>query len=594
MKIETNAIKVLARRYLLKNEKGQVVETPSQLFRRVAHAIALVETKYNQRANVKKTEEQFYKIMSNLEFLPNTPTLMNAGTEIGQLSACFVIPVEDSLQGIFNAVKWTAIIHQGGGGTGFDFSKLRYQGDVVKSTDGVASGPVTFMTIFDKTTDVIKQGGRRRGANMGILRVDHPDILEFIACKSKEHFLSNFNISVATTDEFMKAVEKNSEYPLINPRNNQVVGKLNAKKVFDLIVTNAWKTGDPGMIFIDEINRANPTPKVGKIEATNPCGEQPLLPWESCNLGSINLSKVVSGKKINWNKLRQLVRVGVRFLDNVIDANRYPVQEIEDITYANRKIGIGVMGFAESLIKMNIPYNSTKALKIGKQIMKFIEKEGHKTSQQLGKERDDFPNFQHSIWKTKKKYKHMRNATVTTIAPTGTISIIASCSSGIEPLFAISFVRNVMEGTRLLETNKTFEKISEKKKFFSKDLLMRIAETGSIQKIPDIPKNVKRIFVTALDISPQWHVKMQAAFQKYTDNAVSKTINLLENATLKEVRDAYMLAYKLKCKGITVYRYGSKPNQVLTIGSMKKGFAEKRVIADSEFAGGCEGVVCPH
>lgn len=594
MKIETNAIKVLERRYLLKNEKGQVIETPSQLFRRVAHAIALVETKYNQRANVKKTEERFYKIMSNLEFLPNTPTLMNAGTEIGQLSACFVIPVEDSLQGIFNAVKWTAIIHQGGGGTGFDFSKLRYQGDVVKSTDGVASGPVTFMTIFDKTTDVIKQGGRRRGANMGILRVDHPDILEFIACKSKEHFLSNFNISVAATDQFMKAVEKNNEYPLINPRNKQAVGKLNAKKVFDLIVTNAWKTGDPGMIFIDEINRANPTPKVGKIEATNPCGEQPLLPWESCNLGSINLSKVVSGKKINWNKLRQLVRVGVRFLDNVIDANRYPVQEIEDITYANRKIGIGVMGFAESLIKMNIPYNSTKALKIGKQIMKFIEKEGHKTSQQLGKERGDFPNFQQSIWKTKKKYKHMRNATVTTIAPTGTISIIASCSSGIEPLFAISFVRNVMEGTRLLETNKTFEKNSEKKKFFSKDLLMRIAETGSIQKIPDIPKNVKRIFVTALDIPPEWHVKMQAAFQKYTDNAVSKTINLLENATLKEVRDAYMLAYKLKCKGITVYRYGSKPNQVLTIGSMKKGFAEKCVIADSEFAGGCEGVVCPH
>ncbi|MBI3841889.1 MAG: adenosylcobalamin-dependent ribonucleoside-diphosphate reductase [Thaumarchaeota archaeon] len=587
-------MKVLERRYLLKNEKGQVIETPSQLFRRVAHAIALVETKYGRRTNVKKTEEQFYRIMSNLEFLPNTPTLMNAGTEIGQLSACFVIPVEDSLQGIFNAVKWTAIIHQGGGGTGFDFSKLRYQGDVVKSTDGVASGPVTFMTIFDKTTDVIKQGGRRRGANMGILRVDHPDILEFIACKSKEHFLSNFNISVAVTDEFMKAVEKNSEYPLINPRNNQAVGKLNAKKVFDLIVANAWKTGDPGMIFIDQINRANPTPEVGKIDATNPCGEQPLLPWESCNLGSINLSKVVSGKKINWDKLRQLVRVGVRFLDNVIDANRYPVQEIEDITYANRKIGIGVMGFAESLIKMNIPYNSTKALKIGKQIMKFIEKEGHKTSEQLGKERGDFPNFQHSIWKTKKKYKHMRNATVTTIAPTGTISIIASCSSGIEPLFAISFVRNVMEGIRLLETNKSFEKISEKKKFFSKDLLIRIAKTGSIQKIPDIPKNVKRIFVTALDISPQWHVKMQAAFQKYTDNAVSKTINLPENVTPKEVRDAYVLAYKLKCKGITVYRYGSKPNQVLTIGSMKKGLVERHVVADSEFAGGCEGVVCPH
>ncbi len=593
LKIGKNATKVLQRRYLLQNEKGEPIETPSQLFRRVAHAISLIELQYNQKANVKKIEDEFFKIMSNLEFLPNTPTLMNAGTELGQLSACFVIPVEDSLQGIFDAVKLTALIHQSGGGTGFDFSKLRPQGDPVKSTGGTASGPVKFMTIFDKTTDVIKQGGRRRGANMGILRVDHPDILEFISCKTKGDTLRNFNISVAVTDEFMKAVEKNKKYSLFNPRNKQVVGKLNAKEVFDLIVTNAWKTGDPGLIFIDEINRTNPTPLIGKIEATNPCGEQPLLAWESCNLGSINLSKVVKGTKINWNKLQRLVQLGVRFLDNVIDVNKYPVQEIEDVTLANRKIGLGVMGFAEALLKMQVPYNSKKALKVGQQIMKFIENEGHKTSQRLGRERGDFPNFQYSIWKTK-RYKHMRNATVTTIAPTGTISIIAGCSSGIEPLFAISFIRNIMEGTRLPEINPIFAKITKKKKFFTSELLTQIAETGSLQNIQKIPKNVKRVFVTALNIPAKWHVEMQAGFQRYTDNAVSKTINLPENATVEEVRDAYWLAYKLKCKGITVYRYGSKPDQVLTIDALGNEITKKQVIADSEFAGGCEGIYCPH
>ena len=586
-------MKVLQRRYLLRNEKGKTVETPSRLFRRVAHAIASVEIKYDKKNNVKNIEKQFYNALSKLEFLPNTPTLMNAGTKIGQLSACFVIPVGDSLPEIFDAAKWTAIIHQSGGGTGFDFSRLRPKGDVVESTGGAASGPVAFMTIFDKITDVIKQGGSRRGANMGILRVDHPDILEFIACKSNENFLNNFNISVTVTDEFMNSVEKNSEYRLINPRNNQTSSKLNAKEVFDLIVINAWKTGDPGIIFIDEINRANPTPKIGEIEATNPCGEQPLLAWESCNLGSINLSKVVKGKTIDWNKLGRLVRLGVRFLDDVIDANKYPVREIKAITQANRKIGIGVMGFADALIKMNIPYNSRKAVKIGERIMRFIEKEGHKSSLQLGKERGNFPNFENSVWKTKKKYQCMRNATVTTVAPTGTISIIAGCSSGIEPLFAISFVRNVMEGTRLFETNSTFEQTAKKAKFFSQERLMQISKTGSIQKIPGIPKNVKNIFVTALDISAEWHIKMQAGFQKYTDNAVSKTINLPENATPEEVGDAYMTAYKLKCKGITVYRYESKPQQVLAFGSEEKGL-EKHVVADSEFAGGCEGIVCPH
>lgn len=570
------------------------MESPSQLFHRVARAIASTEIKYNKKGNVKKTEGAFYKIMSNLEFLPNTPTLMNAGTKIGQLSACFVIPVEDSLQGIFDAAKWTAIIHQSGGGTGFDFSKLRPKGDSVESIGGAASGPVAFMTIFDKITDVIKQGGSRRGANMGILRVDHPDILEFITCKSSQNFLSNFNISVAITDEFMKSVKKNESYSLINPRSKQTVDKLNAKEIFDLIVINAWKTGDPGIVFIDEINLANPTPKIGKIEATNPCGEQPLLPWESCNLGSINLSKVIIEQRIDWDKLRRLVRLGVRFLDDVIDANKYPVQEIKDITYANRKIGIGVMGFADALIKMNIPYNSKKALQIAERIMSFIEKEGHYASQKLGKERGNFPNFEQSIWKTKKRYKFMRNATVTTIAPTGTISIIAGCSSGIEPLFAISFIRNVMEGTRLPETNHIFETIANKRKFFSQDLLNHIAKTGSIQRITNIPKNVKRVFVTSLDISPDWHIKMQSAFQKYTDNAVSKTINLSENTAPDDVENAYLLAYQLKCKGITVYRYGSKPDQVLTIAYQGKGYDEKQIVADSEFAGGCEGIVCPH
>ncbi len=590
--LDINAIKVLQRRYMLQNEKGQVLETPSQLFRRVAHAVASIETKYGKKEDVKKIEDEFYKAMSRLEFLPNTPTLMNAGTKVGQLSACFVIPVGDSLHEIFDAVKWTAIIHQSGGGTGFDFSHLRPNGDPVKSTGGVASGPVRFMTIFDKTTEVIKQGGKRRGANMGLLRVDHPDILEFIECKSKEGFLSNFNISVAITDAFMKAVKKNSDYSLINPRNKQVQGKLNARKVLDLIITNAWETGDPGIIFIDEINRSNPTPGLGDIEATNPCGEQPLLSWESCNLGSINLSKVVKNGKVNWTKLARLASLGVRFLDNVIDVNKYPAPQIERITLANRKIGIGVMGFADALIKMNITYNSRKALDLAEKIMKFMQTEARKTSQKLGKERGNFPNFDQSVWR--KRYHNLRNATVTTIAPTGTISIIAGCSSGIEPLFAVSYVRNVMEGTRLYETNHEFARIARKMKFYSSGLLNEIRINGSVQSVRKVPKSVKRLFVTALDISPDFHIKMQAAFQKYTDNAVSKTVNLPQHATPDDVRSAYLLAYKLHSKGVTVYRYGSKPDQVLAIEGPEQGMNTSRLVADSEFGGGCEGIVCPH
>lgn len=589
--LSVNAIKVLQRRYLLQNEKGKILETPSQLFRRVARAVAAVETKYGQKYDVKKIENKFYRVMSRLEFLPNTPTLMNAGTKVGQLSACFVIPVGDSLPEIFEAVKWTAIIHQSGGGTGFNFSHLRPQGDSVKSTGGIASGPVRFMTIFDKTTEVIKQGGKRRGANMGILRVDHPDIMEFITSKSKERLLSNFNISVAVTNAFMKAVEKNLNYSLISPRNNQVSGRLNARKVFDLIITNAWKTGDPGIIFIDEINRSNPTPSIGEIEATNPCGEQPLLSWESCNLGSINLSKVVKNSKINWKKLGRLVQLGVRFLDDVIDVNKYPAPQIERITLANRKIGIGVMGFADALIQMNIQYNSKKALEMGEKIMRFIQLEGHKTSQRLGKERGNFPNFDQSIWR--KKYHNLRNATVTTVAPTGTISIIAGCSSGIEPLFAVSYVRNVMEGTRLQETNPYFERLARKMGFYSSDLASKILKNGSVQDIRKIPKSVKKIFVTALDISPEFHIRMQVGFQKYTDNAVSKTVNLPQTATPDEVRKAYLLAHRLKSKGVTVYRYNSKPDQVLSI-EIPENSDKRQIVADSEFGGGCEGIVCPH
>lgn len=591
--LSKNAQEVLKARYLLHNENGKIIETPQELFKRVARTIASSERNYDP-TQTKKMEKIFFDIMCNLEFLPNSPTLMNAGTKNGQLSACFVIPVEDSLEEIFEAVKWTAIIHQSGGGTGFSFSKIRPRGDVVKSISGRASGPVTFMTIFDHTTNVIKQGGRRRGANMGILRVDHPDVLEFINCKERLNFLTNFNTSVAVTDFFMKSLKKNDTIDLVNPRNNKVVTKIRVKKIFDKIVENAWRNGDPGIIFIDEINKHNPTPKAGAIEATNPCGEQPLLPWESCTLGSINLSKIIEDKKINWEKLRELVQLGIRFLDNVIDVNKWSSYNIEKITKSNRKIGLGVMGFADALIKMEIPYNSKKALRTAEKIMRFIQNEGHNSSQKLGNERGSFPNFYESIWKTKKKYKHMRNATVTTIAPTGTISIIAGCSSGIEPLFAIGYTRNIMDGTRLVELNKLFENISHKEKFYSEELISQISKSGTIQTFNEIPKKVRQLFVTSMDIETKWHVLMQASFQKYIDNAVSKTINLPPNSKVNDVKNAFLLAYKMKCKGLTIYRYGSKPNQVLTISKYEKGRNLDEVTAESEFSGGCEGIVCPH
>lgn len=594
LKLGINAIKVLKKRYLLKDMEGNVIETPSRMFRRVAKAIAKADRLYDKEADLQKTEEDFYQVMTNLEFLPNSPTLMNAGTELGQLSACFVLPVEDSIEGIFDSLEHMAIIHKSGGGTGFSFSRLRPKGDVVKSTKGVASGPVSFMRVFDTATDVIKQGGRRRGANMGILYATHPDILEFITAKSMEGMLTNFNISVAVTEEFMNAVQDEAKYGLINPRTKKVVKKMRAKDVFDLIVTMAWKTGDPGLIFIDEINRRITIPKVGRIESTNPCGEQPLLPYESCNLGSINLVKMVNDGDLDWDKLRIATRTAVHFLDNVIDVNRYPLPEIEKMTKANRKIGLGVMGFADMLIQLEISYDSEKALAMAEKVMKFISEEGKKKGVELGDERGSFPNFEGSIWE-KEGYKAMRNATLTTIAPTGTISIIAGCSSGIEPIFAVAFVRNVMEGTKLLEIQPSFEKIAKEREFYSRELMMKIAKSGSVQSLAQVPDDLQPIFATALDIAPEWHVKMQAAFQKYVDNAVSKTVNLPTDATPEDVRKVFLLAYKLKCKGVTVYRYGSRREQVLHVGPMltTEMGAEEHVSAESEYSGGCPVGQCP-
>src|SRR5271157_1057229 len=587
-KLTVNALEVLRQRYLLRDENENIVESPAELFKRVARAVAAADSNYGGNPN--ETEKVFFGMMSRLEFIPNTPTLFNAGTRLGQLSACFVLPVEDSLDGIFTSAKNMALIEQSGGGVGFDFSRLRPKGDIVKSTKGVASGPVSFMRIFDTGTEIIKAGGKRRGAMMAVLRVDHPDIIEFITSKQQPGFLSNFNISVAVTDEFMEAVEENGEYWLINPRNKEKTKKLNSREVWNLMAKSAWMSGDPGVIFIDEINRQNPTPEVGRIESTNPCGEQPLLPYESCNLGSINLSQMVVDGKISWEKLRETVRNAVHFLDNVIDANKYPLKEIEDITLANRKIGLGVMGFADMLVKLVIPYDSQQALSRGEEIMHFIEEEGHKRSEELGKERGSFPNFERSIWRD--KHSALRNSTVTTVAPTGTISIIASCSSGIEPIFAVSFIRNVMNGTRLFETNPLFEAISKNRGFYSAKLLEEIAHTGSVQKIEGTPEDVKRLFVTALGIAPEWHVHMQAAFQKYTDNAVSKTINLPPDATEEDVRKTYELAWKSKCKGVTVFRYGSKPEQVLYIGEIKTDKGNFMSL-EPEYSGGCPTKNCP-
>lgn len=581
-KLTVNAIEVLEKRYLLKNERGELIETPTGMFWRVAEAVAFADEKY--RGDSKAAAKEFYSAMSRLEFLPNSPTLFNAGTKTGfALSACYVLPVEDSLEGIFTSLKNMALVEQTGGGVGFDFSRLRPAGDVVKTTMGVASGPVSFMKIFDAATEVIKAGGRRRGAMMAILRVDHPDVIEFITAKTHPGVLTNFNISVAVTDAFMDAVEGNNDYDLINPRTKQPVTKLSARYVWDRLVDNAWRSGDPGIVFIDEVNRHNPTPFVGVIESTNPCGEQPLLPYESCNLGSINLSKMFIEGAVDWDKLRRTTYTAVHFLDNVIDVNPYPLKETDKITRANRKIGLGVMGFADLLILMGVPYDSEKATEIGEEIVKFINEEAGKASERLGLERGSFPNFETSIWKG--KFKARRNATVTTIAPTGTISIIAGCSSGVEPLFAVAFMRHVLEGTRLFELHPIFEELAKRRGFYGGETLERVVSHGTIRDVEGIPEDLRRIFVTAHDIAPEWHVKIQAAFQRHTENAVSKTVNLPEDASLNDVENVFHLAYKLGCKGVTVYRYGSKGVQVLNLGVESRG-EEKVATAEAEYAGG--------
>jgi len=587
-KLSYNALAVLERRYLRRDEGGKLIETPKQMFRRVARAVARVERDHgNDPARV---EEEIFLAMSRLEFLPNSPTLFNAGTRHPQLSACFVLPVEDSLDSIFSALKETALIEKSGGGVGFSFSRLRSKGDLVKSTLGVASGPVSFMRVFDTTTDVIKAGGKRRGAMMGVLRVDHPDILDFISAKSDSQALRNFNLSVGVTDAFMEAVNRNRDYDLINPRTGEAVSRLRAGLVWDRIVQSAWKTGDPGLLFLDEINRRNPTARLGPIESTNPCGEVVLHPYESCNLGSINLTRILeksgSNHRIDWGKLRKLVRLAVRFLDNVVDANHYPLPAIARMTRSNRKIGLGVMGFADFLFLLKIPYDSERALSTGGKIMRFIAEESHRASAELGKERGSFPNFPGSLWE-KRGFRAMRNATTTVIAPTGTLSIIAGCSSGIEPVFALSFIRRVLEGRELLEINPVFESAAKARGFYSAELMLEIARAGSIGEVRQVPEDLRRIFVTALEIRPEHHVRMQAAFQKWVDNSVSKTVNFPKDAAPEDIKKVFLLAHRLKCKGITVYRYGSRDEQVLSLPK-RSDFLE----AESEFSGGCPTGTC--
>ncbi|SEA15631.1 ribonucleoside-diphosphate reductase class II [Desulfuromusa kysingii] len=558
-KLSKNARTVLAKRYLKRDSAGQPTETPEDMFRRVAKTINAAET--GTEKNKTNYEKQFLQTMSNLDFLPNSPTLMNAGRELGQLSACFVLPVGDTMESIFEAIKNTALIHKSGGGTGFSFSRIRPANDEVRSTSGVSSGPISFMRVFDAATETIKQGGTRRGANMGILRVDHPDIMDFVMAKRDLTILTNFNISVGVTEAFMDAVEKNQDYDIINPRNGKVVKQLNATKVFNQIIDMAWSNGEPGIVFLDRLNRDNPTPHVGEYESTNPCGEQPLLPYESCNLGSINLANMVIEGEIDWDKLELTVKLATRFLDNVIEANKYPLPEIDEMTKANRKIGLGVMGWADMLILLNIPYNSQDGIALGEQVMRFINEKAHEESKQLAKERGPFPNITGSIYEA----DPIRNSTCTTIAPTGTISIIANCSSGVEPLFAVSYIRQVLDNNKLIEVHPLFERIAKERGFYSPELMQEIAEKGTVQDIEAIPADVRRVFVTSHDITPNDHVLMQAAFQRHTDNAVSKTVNFSREATREDVATVYRLAYKEGCKGVTIYRDGSRDMQVLSV-----------------------------
>ncbi|MDR0985323.1 MAG: vitamin B12-dependent ribonucleotide reductase [Endomicrobium sp.] len=558
-----NVQMVLKKRYLKKDVNGTVIETVDDLFHRVAKCVAEADKIYDKSANILEIENKFYILMSSLDFLPNSPTLMNAGKKHQQLSACFVLPIEDSMDSIFETLKNTAMIHKLGGGTGFSFSNLRPKNDIVNTTNGVSSGPVSFMQVFDAATEAIKQGGVRRGANMGILKIDHPDILDFITCKESNSSLNNFNISVAITEKFMQALKHDEYYGLYNPKNGKLIKKLNAKKVFDKIVAQAWKNGEPGIIFIDRINNKNTIPALGKIEATNPCGEQPLLPYESCNLGSINVSNFIKNNEIDWNRLESVIIDSIHFLDNIIDINKYPMKEIKEMTISNRKIGLGIMGWADLLISLGIPYGSEKSIILARKLMSFIQLKSHESSEKLASIRGVFPNFKHSIYA---KLKPMRNATTTTIAPTGTISMIASASSGIEPIFSVVYKRkNCLDNEDIFEINQQFEKIAKDNGFYSIEILNEIAEKGSIQKIKNIPERIKNIFVTAHDIDPKSHIKMQATFQMFTDNAISKTVNFPNYATKKDIEKAYVYSYEMGCKGITVYRDKSRHTQVLNI-----------------------------
>ncbi len=563
--ISPNALVVLERRYLKKDRRRKPTETPQDLFKRVARSVAAADAKFDPKADIRRTKQEFYELMADLIFIPNSPTLMNAGRRLGQLSACFVLPVEDSIDSIFETLRHTAMIHKSGGGTGFSFSRIRPENDTVLSTRGISSGPISFMAVFDVATETVKQGGARRGANMGILRVDHPDIEAFIQSKINLHRLNNFNISVALTSSFMDALAADKDYDLINPRTGKVSKPTSAKAIFDKIVRAAWQSGEPGIIFLDHINRDNPVPQLGEIEATNPCGEQPLLPYESCNLGSINLSEMISDGKLNKTKLRHTIQSAVHFLDNVIEINKYPLRRIEAVSKETRKIGLGVMGFADMLIKLGIAYNSKRAIRQAEQVMSLISREARKASSQLAKKRGNFSAYEGSIFDDPET-PHMRNATVTTVAPTGTISIIAGCSSGVEPIFAVAYERRVLDGEALFEMHPLFKQMARQDGFYSKELAEQIAETGSIQNIKGIPNKIKRLFVTAHDVAPEWHIRIQAAFQKYTDNAVSKTVNFPHDATPDDIEKVYRLAYETGCKGITIYRYGSRDRQVLNIG----------------------------
>lgn len=621
-----NALKVLEKRYLKRDKNGNCIETPQDMFRRVADTIASGDLEFGKTSkDVQNLSDRFYNAITHRYFMPNSPTLMNAGRDLGQLAACFVLPIDDSLESIFETIKNTALIHQSGGGTGFSFSRLRPKNSVVRSTMGVSSGPVSFMEVFNAATEAVKQGGTRRGANMGILRVDHPDIIEFINCKSDNNKLNNFNISVAITDKFMEAYLNGKDYDLINPQNNEIVGRMDAGAVFDLIIDSAWKNGEPGIVFIDKMNKDNPTPQIGKIESTNPCGEVPLLPYEACNLGSINLGLMVKEQDgefvVDWDLLENTVRTAMRFLDNVIVVNNYPLPQISEMVQNNRKIGLGVMGWADMLMQMGIAYNSEEGTSLATDVMSFIDYVSKTESVELAKERGCFNNFKGSVYedshyfskkfagKTSQKVNDkmwaqldkdvqkygLRNATTTCIAPTGTISMIAGASGGIEPLFGLVFSRLIMDGTELLEVNPVFEKYMKTHGLYTENLMNKIAKCGSVAHIEELPDEVKRIFVTAHDISPYWHVKMQAAFQQFTDNAVSKTVNFIESATREDIKKTYILAYKNNLKGITVYRNNSRQFQPMNLEKAKKTIEIKPIEPPEDYnpTGEIKTVKCP-